>query len=70
MFKLLCRESESGLINCCIDGVRESLPFDVNNFEMRGGFQYGDLVINRDYLHVLACLLRGYLHVKTCTGAS
>lgn len=38
------RESESGLINCCIDGVRESLPFDMNSFETRGGLQYGDMV--------------------------
>lgn len=40
---MICRESESGLINCCINGVRESLPFD---FELRGASQYGDLVTN------------------------
>ena len=44
--KLFHRESESGLINCCIDGVRESLPFDMNSFETRGGLQYGDMVRN------------------------
>lgn len=38
------RESESGLINCFVDGIKGSLPFDVNSFEMRGGLQYGDLV--------------------------
>ncbi|KAJ7393843.1 Cold shock domain-containing protein E1 [Desmophyllum pertusum] len=38
------RETESGLINCCIDGVRELLPFDVNSFELRGAAQFGDLV--------------------------
>lgn len=43
---LLCRESESGLINCFVDGIKGSLPFDVNSFEMRGGLQYGDLVIH------------------------
>lgn len=38
------RESESGLINCFINGVKELLPFDFNNFELRGVAQYGDLV--------------------------
>ena len=45
-FKLFCRESESGLINCCINGVRELLPFDTNSFELRGAAQFGDLVTN------------------------
>jgi len=38
------RESESGLINCCINGVRELLPFDTNSFDLRGAAQFGDLV--------------------------
>ena len=45
-FKLLSRESESGLISCCINGVRESLPFDINTFDLRGALQYGDMVRN------------------------
>lgn len=45
-FKLFCRESESGLINCCINGARELLPFDTNSFELRGAAQFGDLVTN------------------------
>lgn len=32
----LYRESEFGLINCFIDGVKELLLFDFNNFELRG----------------------------------
>lgn len=38
------RESESGLINSYINGTRESLPFDMTNFEIRAGVQYGDKV--------------------------
>lgn len=38
------RESESGLINCCVNGVRELLPFDTNSFDLRGAAQFGDLV--------------------------
>jgi len=45
-FKLFCRESESGLINCCVNGLRELLPFDTNSFELRGAAQFGDLVTN------------------------
>lgn len=45
-FKLFCRESESGLINCSINGVKELLPFDTNSFELRGAAQFGDLVTN------------------------
>lgn len=45
-FQLFCRESETGLINCCINGVREVLPFDTNSFELRGAAQFGDLVTN------------------------
>lgn len=48
----LYRESESGLINCFIDGVKELLPFDFNNFELRGVAQYGDLVINIIFVEV------------------
>lgn len=52
----LYRESESGLINCFIDGVKELLPFDFNNFELRGVAQYGDLVINVIFVEVDWCL--------------
>ena len=55
-FFFLYRESESGLINCFIDGVKELLPFDFNNFELRGVAQYGDLVINVIFVEVDRCL--------------
>ena len=44
--KLFFRESESGLINCSINGVKELLPFETNSFELRGAAQFGDLVTN------------------------
>lgn len=56
VFFFLYRESESGLINCFIDGVKELLPFDFNNFELRGVAQYGDLVINVIFVEVDRCL--------------
>ena len=53
--KLLSRESESGLISCCINGVRESLPFDINTFDLRGALQYGDMVRNEIKHHIRVC---------------
>lgn len=38
------RESESGLISCCINGARETLPFEINSFDLRGATQFGDMV--------------------------